>query len=233
MNPSGILETLRQRLPLVAPSMLKCDFGDLAREVRLLDQAGAGCLHWDVMDGHFVPNLSYGGMVIAPLRSRTDTLFEAHLMISDPAKYLDDYISAGCQWITIHVEANGDTRQSLKKIRDAGCVAGLCLNPKTPVEALAPYKADFDTVLVMSVEPGFGGQSFIPSSTAKIQEVRRLVGPETLISVDGGIGTKTIAACAAAGANTFVVGSAIFDRPDYRAALEELTSLARGPHRGS
>jgi ribulose-phosphate 3-epimerase len=185
------------------------------------------------MDGHFVPNLSYGGMVISPVRSRTDTLFEAHLMISDPAKYLDDYIAAGCQWITIHLESNGDTRQNLKRIRDAGCVAGLCLNPKTPVEALAPYRADFDTVLVMSVEPGFGGQSFIPSSPAKIEAVRRLVGPETLISVDGGIATKTIAACAAAGANAFVAGSAIFDCPDYRAALEELTSLARGPHRGS
>lgn len=213
--------------------MLKCDFGDLAREVRLLEQAGAQCLHWDVMDGHFVPNLSYGGMVISPLRTRTDMLFEAHLMVSDPGRYLDDYFAAGCEWITIHVESEGDVRANLKRIREAGCLAGICLNPKTPVEAIAPYRDDFDTVLVMSVEPGFGGQSFIPASLEKIEQVRRLFGPEVLISVDGGIGTKTIAACAAAGADAFVAGSAIFDRPDYRAALDELSALAQREHRGS
>lgn len=213
--------------------MLKCDFGNLARDVQLLDRADAPLLHWDVMDGHFVPNLSYGAMVIEAVRSRTDALFEVHLMISEPDRYLDDYVRAGCQWLTIHLEAEGDTRTTLKRIRDAGRLAGLAINPRTPAAAVEPLLGAFDSVLVMSVEPGFGGQAFIPGSLEKLKDVRRRVGPDVVIGVDGGIGHSTIAACAAAGADVFVAGSAIFDRPDFRAAVDDLSSLARASWSGS
>ncbi|MBX3443218.1 MAG: ribulose-phosphate 3-epimerase [Planctomyces sp.] len=232
MSDHGSLASLRQRLPLVAPSMLKCDFGNLARDVQRLEQAGAELLHWDVMDGRFVPNLSYGAMVIAALAQRTDLASEAHLMIEDADRYLDEYVQAGCDWITIHIEAGKDPRGTLRRIRAAGCWAGLALNPGTPAERLRPYLEDVDSVLVMSVEPGFGGQRFIPSSLEKLQEVRGLVGPDKLVAIDGGIGPETIAACAAAGADVFVAGSAIFDRPDFRPALDELSALARESHRG-
>jgi len=207
--------------------MLKCDFGNLARDVQLLDRAGAALFHWDVMDGHFVPNLSYGAMVIEAARPRTDALFEVHLMISEPDRYLDEYVQAGCQWVTIHIEAAVDTRKTLRRIRDAGCLAGLAINPKTSASSMEPLMGAFDSVLVMSVEPGFGGQAFIPESLEKLKDVRRRVGPDVVIGIDGGIGPTTIAACAAAGADEFVAGSAIFDRSDFRTALDELTSLVR------
>lgn len=207
--------------------MLKVDFGNLAREIQLLDQAQTSVLHWDVMDGNFVPNLSYGAMVIASCRSRTDQIFEAHLMVSDPGPYIGEYIKAGCQWITIHIESQGYAKQHLRHIRSQGCLAGLCINPETPAEAIKPLLSEFDTVLVMSVKPGFGGQTFIPESIEKLKSVRRIVGSETLIAIDGGIGSTTIGPCAAAGAEVFVAGSAVFDRPDYRQAVEELNDLAR------
>jgi ribulose-phosphate 3-epimerase len=220
-------ETLRRRMPIVAPSMLKVDFGNLAREIQLLDDANSAVLHWDVMDGNFVPNLSYGAMVIASCRSRTNAIFEAHLMVSDPGPYIDEYVQAGCQWITVHIESQGHAKQHLRQIRSKGCLAGLCINPETPAEAIKPLLGEFDTVLVMSVKPGFGGQKFIPESLEKLKSVRRIVGSDTLIAVDGGIGSTTIGPCAAAGAEVFVAGSAVFDRPDYRQAVEELTDLAR------
>ena len=222
MSRTALLEQLRLRAPLIAPSMLKCDFGNLHREVELLEAAGAPVLHFDVMDGHFVPNLSYGAMVIAGTRPLTDIPFEAHLMISEPEKYLDDYVEAGCQMITFHIEAVPDPVPLLRRIREAGCLAGLSLNPQTPVSAIADAIPECDNVLVMSVEPGFGGQAFIPDVLEKVTEVRRLAVEETLVSIDGGIGPQTIGDSAGAGASLFVVGSAIFDEPDYRAAVEEL-----------
>ena len=227
MSAAVSSESLRRRVPIVAPSMLKVDFGNLAREIQLLDQANTSVLHWDVMDGNFVPNLSYGAMVIASCRTRTDQLFEAHLMVSDPAPYIDEYVKAGCQWITIHIESQGNAKQHLRHIRSKGCLAGLCINPETPAEAIKPLLGEFDTVLVMSVKPGFGGQKFIPESLEKVKAVRSIVGSETLVAIDGGIGSTTIGPCAAAGAEVFVAGSAVFDRPDYRQAVEELTDLAR------
>ena len=218
------MERLRAAAPAVAPSMLKCDFARLADEVDLLDDAGAAVLHWDVMDGHFVPNLSYGAMVIERLRDRTEALFDAHLMVSDPARYLDEYLDAGCDLVTVHVEADDFTPALLDRIRDADRAAGLCLNPGTPVETITPLLGHADLVLVMSVNPGFGGQSFLPGSNGKIAAVS--AGGDYIVGVDGGVGPETIAAASAAGASYFVVGSAIFGREDYGAAVRELAALA-------
>lgn len=216
----------RQNRPLIAPSMLKCDFGNLADEIRRLEMAGAHVIHWDVMDAHFVPNLSYGALVIERLRGETRLPFDAHLMVSDPGKYLKDYLKAGCDWITVHIEAVPNPASILKQIRDAGKWAGLALNPGTPASAIAPYYDHCDLVLVMSVEPGFGGQSFIPSAVTKVAEIRRDVGPDKVISIDGGIGPDTIAAPFSAGADVFVAGSSIFNHSDYGAAVRDLQSAA-------
>ena len=225
---SHVARRLKEQAPIIAPSMLKCDFANLQREVALLEQAGAAVLHLDVMDGNFVPNLSYGAMVIQSLRSTTRLPFDAHLMIADPERYLDDYLQAGCELMTVHIEAVRDPRPVLRRIREAGAGAGLALNPGTPVSAIVDYVGECDLVLVMSVQPGFGGQKFQPVALEKLRELRRLLPQETLLSVDGGIGSGTIAATAAAGADLFVVGSAIFDTSDYHQSLRELRRLAEG-----
>ena len=227
MNASASLAALRLQLPVIAPSMLKCDFGNLRREIELLDRATAAVLHWDVMDGHFVPNLSYGAMLIERVRPLTRAFFDAHLMISDPAKYLDEYVKAGCQAITFHIEAVPQPLPLLRRIREAGCLAGIAINPKTPVSAIASTVGECDLVLVMSVEPGFGGQSFIPAAIEKASEVRALFGPLVLISIDGGIGPKTISGPAGAGVDLFVAGSSVFDTPDYGQAIQGMAALAR------
>lgn len=206
--------------------MLKCDFGNLEREISRLEAAGARTLHLDVMDGHFVPNLSYGPMVIERIRDRTELVLDAHLMIEQPEKWMDQYLAAGCDWITIHVEAAKDPVPVLASIRAAGKLAGIALNPETPVAALRDCVGCCDLVLVMSVHPGFGGQKFIPSSTDKVKEVRELFGSDTLVSIDGGIGPQTISAVAAAGAEVFVAGSSIFDHACYQTAISEMESLA-------
>jgi ribulose-phosphate 3-epimerase len=212
--------------PVMAPSMLKIDYADLADEVRRLEAAQAQVLHWDVMDGNFVPNLSYGAMVIASVRSRTNLFFDAHLMIADPAKYLDDYIQAGCDAITIHIEAVADPRPVIDRIHEHGLKAGIAINPKTPVDRIRGIVPECDLVLVMSVEPGFGGQKFMPEALPKVRELRSLIRPDAVISIDGGIGPATIAQAAEAGAEWFVVGSSIFDQPDYATAMRGMESLA-------
>lgn len=223
-----MLSHLKAQRPVVAPSMLKCDFGNLHREVELLDRAGSSLLHWDVMDGHFVPNLSYGPMVIERVRTLTKTPFDAHLMISDPAKYLDEYVKAGCEAITFHLEAVPQPVSLLQEIRRRGLVAGLAINPGTPFSAAEPFLGDCDLFLVMSVNPGFGGQKFIPDVVSKIRDARAVGGEDLIISVDGGIGRSTIAQCASAGCDVFVAGSSVFDEPCYSAAIAELQQLATG-----
>ena len=222
---------LHSQLPAIAPSMLKCDFADLREEMKRLEAASTLVYHWDVMDGHFVPNLSYGAMLIERVRPLTSRPFDAHLMIADPGKYLDDYIRAGCDAITIHIEAVPEPRWLLERIRKAGCAAGIAINPKTPVSTIESLVGFCDLVLIMSVEPGFGGQSFIPAALDKLPVVRKMFGQQVLISIDGGIGQQTIASAAAAGADVFVAGSAIFDQPDYRAAIRDLHHLAQSNRR--
>lgn len=214
------------RPPIIAPSMLKCDFGDLNGELKRLDDAGSNWVHWDVMDGHFVPNLTYGAMVIQSVRNTTKAFFDAHLMISDPDKYLADYVKAGCDAITFHIEAQSEPAALLKRIRSLGKYAGLALNPGTPVEKIEPFLHDCDLVLVMSVQPGFGGQKFIPEMLEKVRYLKNRVPPTTLISIDGGIADATIGQAAAAGCQIFVAGSAVFDESDYKAAIGGLERLA-------
>lgn len=227
MSRSAILRNLVHDAPVIAPSVLKVDYGNLHREVQLLEQAGTSVLHLDVMDAHFVPNLSYGPMVIESLRKLTELPFDAHLMISEPARYLNAYLAAGCDAITVHIEAVAEPQQLLRDVRAAGRLAGLAINPGTPVDRIRPLLDECDLVLVMSVEPGFGGQKFMPIALEKLQQLRAVLPAETLLSVDGGIGAGTIASAAAAGANFFVAGSAIFDQPDYGAAITHLGDLAR------
>jgi ribulose-phosphate 3-epimerase len=226
MSRAATLEKLQNATPLIAPSMLKCNFGDLGREISLLEAAHVEVLHLDVMDGHFVPNLSYGPLVIERLRPLTNAVFDAHLMISEPDRYLDEYLKAGCDCVTFHIEAVPEPAPLLQRIRDADAVSGLALNPGTPIEKIEPYLSDCDLVLVMSVEPGFGGQKFLPASLEKLKWLTESSPVETLRSIDGGIASTTIGDAARAGANMFVAGSAIFDSDDYVNAIQSLTEIA-------
>ena len=187
-------------------------------------------LHLDVMDGHFVPNLTYGPIVIRQLRSLTRLPLDAHLMISDPAKYLSEYLDAGCDGITVHIECfpgPGDAvRDVLLRIQAADAVAGIAVNPSTPIAEILPLLDITDQVLVMSVEPGFGGQVFQPESLEKLRQLQQLTDGDTTIAIDGGIGPETIGSAHAAGARMFVCGSVIFNAPDYSTALHTLRAAA-------
>lgn len=233
LKREAMLRHLREHVPVIAPSMLKCDFGNLHQDVKRLDQAGFPLLHLDVMDGHFVPNLSYGPMVIRSLRQLTETPFDAHLMISDPAKYLTEYLDAGCEAITFHLEAEAvsDPGELLAEIRDRDVVAGLAINPDTPMELAEPWLDQCDLLLVMSVMPGFGGQAFMPEVLPKVERARELAGERLIISMDGGVAAGTIEQCAAAGTDLFVAGSSVFDEADYAAAGTRLSDLARSAQR--
>lgn len=224
LSRAAMLQHLRDHRPVIAPSMLKCDFGNLQREVQLLDSAGLPLLHLDVMDGTFVPNLSYGAMVIERMRDLTSTPFDAHLMIADPEQYVSQYIRAGCEAITFHVEAVSEPTELLREIRDNDVVAGLAINPDTPLEVVEPFLPEVDLLLVMSVNPGFGGQEFMADVLSKVTRARELAGDRLLISMDGGIAELTIAECSAAGTDIFVAGSSIFDHADYADAASILKS---------
>lgn len=216
--------------PLITPSLLNCDFARMTEELEALKRAGTEAVHLDVMDGHFVPNLSYGAPVIADWRPRTSFPFDTHLMISDPGRYLDDFVNAGCDVIIFHIEAVPEPRPLLQRIRDAGCQASLALNPPTPVSAIVPFLDDVDAVLVMSVMPGFGGQPFEAAVLEKVRTLRAM-RPDLRISIDGGIHAGTVELAVAAGATQLVAGSAVFRKDgNYAAALAE---LAEGARRGS
>lgn len=221
-----MLQHLRSHRPVIAPSMLKCDFGNLKSEVDRLDAAKLPLYHLDVMDGNFVPNLSYGAMVIAGLRKYTSTPFDAHLMISNPSAYVDEYIKAGCEAVTFHIEAQPEPGELLQAIRRQDVVSGLAINPDTPVEAVEPFLEECDLLLIMSVNPGFGGQQFIADVLPKMTRAREIAGERLLISVDGGVAAGTIGRCASAGAEIFVAGSSIFDHADYANAAEILSKEA-------
>jgi ribulose-phosphate 3-epimerase len=221
------LAELRHAVPLVGPSLLASDFANLETEIRRVEDAGARLLHVDVMDGHFVPNISLGIPVLEAVRRVTELPLDVHLMISNPAEYIGPFRRAGADLLTIHVEATDDPRGLLDEIRSLGAGAGITLNPPTPVAEVEPYVDACDLVLVMGVMAGFGGQSFQPSALEKLRRLRAVAPDDVLLSIDGGVNRDTIAACAEAGADLFVAGSAVFLSDDYRQSISELTSLAR------
>ena len=215
---------LHRSAPQILPSLLQCDFGDLKGEVDQLAAANVKALHLDVMDGHFVPNLTYGMPIVSGLRGQTDMPLDVHLMISNPQQYIEQFFEAGADMITIHVEAVDDPAPLLKQIRELGAASGLALNPDTAVEAVKPYLDDCDLVLPMSVNAGFGGQKFNPVALEKLRELRTLK-PDLILQVDGGVNSETIRQCADAGADLFVVGSAIFKQTNYQVALDQMYKL--------
>ena len=213
----------------VAASILSADLANLQKDCTRLLDAGADLMHFDVMDGHFVPNISYGAPVLQCLHAALpDVYYDVHLMISDPARYAADFAKAGASLITFHLEAVPDTANDvIKTIHDLGCQAGISIRPGTPVEAVFPYLDSADLVLVMSVEPGFGGQKFIPATPERIAAIRAECvrrGCQTLIEVDGGINTETGPLCAAAGVDWLVAGSSLFHAADPAAVVRALHS---------
>lgn len=220
---------LREQAPVILPSLLLCDFGNLEREIVQLEQAGVKALHLDVMDGHFVPNLTYGMPIVAACRRLTALPIDVHLMISEPERFIERFVEAGADSLTIHLEAVREPRPVLERIRSLGAAAGLALNPATPLATIEPSLDACDLVLVMSVMPGFGGQAFELVALDKLRQLRSQVGEHVLLEIDGGVNNKTIGGCAAAGADLFVVGSAIFQTPDYKASVEGLTQRANTP----
>jgi ribulose-phosphate 3-epimerase len=198
---------------LVAPSILSADFGRLAEEIRAVEAAGADWIHVDVMDGRFVPNITIGPLVVRAARAATSLPLDVHLMIVEPERYIGDFAAAGATWISVHVEASSHLHRTLQQIRAAGARAGVVLNPHTPEESIRHVLPDVDLILVMSVNPGFGGQRFIPSALAKLRALRGMIdaaGLDIALEVDGGIAPSTAREVIAAGARVLVAGSAVF-----------------------
>ncbi|MDR0477001.1 MAG: ribulose-phosphate 3-epimerase [Desulfobulbaceae bacterium] len=209
----------------IAPSILSADFGRLAEEIIAVEEAGADLIHIDVMDGHFVPNITIGPLIVEAVKKVAKTPLDVHLMIANPGQYIDAFADAGANWITVHTEAGPHPHRLVGQIRARGCRPGVVLNPATPLAALDYLLDEVDLVMLMSVNPGFGGQKFIESSLRKIAALRRTAsecGLQLDIEVDGGISPATIARIAAAGANIFVAGSAVYGSDDYRATITSL-----------
>jgi ribulose-phosphate 3-epimerase len=210
---------------LIAPSILSADFSRLGEEVRAVTAAGADVIHVDVMDGQFVPNITIGPLVVEAVRKVTELPLDVHLMIENPDRYLESFAKAGADWLTVHVETGYHLHRTVHRIKELGKKAGVVLNPATPLAMVEDLLADVDLVMLMSVNPGFGGQSFIPSTLARIRRLKEMLDERGLkagIEVDGGISPETLPQVVAAGANIFVAGSAVFGRPDYAAAIANL-----------
>jgi ribulose-phosphate 3-epimerase len=223
---SAQIDTLRLAAPVVAPSLLACDFANVEREIHRAEDAGAKVFHLDIMDGHFVPNLSFGLPVVEAIRRVSTVPLDVHLMISRPGRYLRRFREAGADFLTIHIEEEPDPTALIEEIHSLGAAAGLSLNPPTPVAAVEPFLDQCDLVLVMSVMPGFGGQKFDPVAFEKLERLKSMASPRLLLSVDGGVNEETIARCARAGAHVLVTGTAFFGFEDYQRRLAELSDLA-------
>lgn len=219
---------LVEKAPLINPSLLAADFARLEEEIRKVEAAGAEILHLDIMDGHFVPNLSIGIPVVEAVRRISDLLLDVHLMLSEPWKYVEPFRKAGSDIITVHIEVLDDPRPLLDEIRNLGAAAGLAHNPPTPVEKILPYVNDCELILTMSVMPGFGGQSFTPSVLDKVRRIREVASESMLLSIDGGIHLDTITQAARAGCNLFVTGTAVFAAENYAVRMYELRKKALG-----
>ncbi|MDZ7757929.1 ribulose-phosphate 3-epimerase [Rhodohalobacter sp.] len=217
-------------LPILAPSILAADFLKLGEELQTCKESGINWFHCDIMDGHFVPNISYGPAIVGAVReSVPDSFLDVHLMIENPDLYIEDFADAGSDLISVHYEACPHLHRTIQNIKQNGCMAGVVINPATSTELLKPILPEVDLALIMSVNPGFGGQSFIESSYKKIQElkeIRRELNTEFLIEVDGGVGTKNISKLVKTGVDVLVAGSSVFKADDIPARISELNSLA-------
>jgi ribulose-phosphate 3-epimerase len=216
--------------PRILPSLLTADWGHLANAIAMCE--GADGIHLDVMDGRFVPNLTFGAKMIETVRALTPLPLDVHLMVREPEEYFDTFAAAGATGLTIHIEVAPHVHRQVERIKRLGCTAGVALNPGTPIESVIDVAADLDLLLIMSVNPGFGAQQFIPHALEKVGRARRLldgVASRAALEVDGGIGRATIGPCWQAGADTFVAGNAVFSAPDPRAEIAGLRSLCRAP----
>ena len=211
----------------IAPSILSADFARLADEIAAVESAGVNMVHLDVMDGHFVPNITIGPVVVEKLRKCSSLVFDCHLMISEPAEYAERFVEAGADHITFHIEAAKEPEKLIDRLHELGCTAGICLNPETAVKTIEAVGPLCEMVLVMTVHPGFGAQAFMPEAAEKVVRVRRIVGPDIRVEVDGGIDSETAPIVVGYGADTLVAGNAIFAKTDRVAAINAIRDSYR------